>query len=468
MCFLFDSLFNPNSVAVIGASSDETKIGNVVMRNLIEAGFEGNIYPVNPRYDEILGLKSYPSLSSIGDEIDIAVITLPAKYTLEIVKECIENKVKFVIEIAGGFSETGDEGRELQKELEKLIRHSGMRVIGPNTVGVYFPHSKVNTALTPPERVEFPPKGDVAFISQSGALGLLTMDAISEYKMGISAFVNLGNRIDVNEEELLDYFLEDKSTRSIVIYLESIPDGKKFYDKLKKVNYEKPVVILKAGRTVESAKAASLHTGAMATNDNVLSGALKQAGVVRAYNETELLDFGKALAYQRPITGKNIAVITTAGGVGVITADYISSNETGPRLNLAPLSDDVKSLIKNYIVPFGSSENPIDITADGSIKDYENVLGVLSKEKTVDAIIAYALPQTPKMDVSLVEVIEHFSGKKPIVVGVIGFKMAKQMLVELEKRKIPAYPSIYRTVKATKVLYAYGSYLKRRGLIGNS
>ncbi len=463
---LFEKFFNPEAVAVVGASNNPVKIGYAIMRNLISSGYAGKIYPVNRNPGDILGIHSYQSLTDINRSVDLAVITVPAASVFDEVKECVSLKVPYVIIIPGGFSETGESGREVEKSIKNLIKGSHTRLIGPNTVGVYFPHTKLNTALTPPERVSFPVAGDIAFISQSGALGLLTMDSISEYGIGISAFVNIGNKIDVDENEFLEYFNQDARTKAIAIYLESMDNGRRFYELLRAINRVKPTVVLKSGRTEASAKAASLHTGALASNDRIVDGMLRQAGAARAYNEVELLDYSRVLAYSKPFAGERIAVVTTAGGVGVITSDYVSSRSHGIGLHMATLSEDTKAEIRKQIVSFGSAENPVDLTADGDIPSYEKVLGLLQKDRGVDAIIAYALPQTPKMNMEVVEVISRLSAAdKPILVGVIGSKLGKELLVEFERARIPAFPSIERVVKSLKVLHERGIYLKSRGLL---
>jgi len=224
--------------------------------------------------------------------------------------------------------------------------------------------------------------------------------------------------------------------------------------------------VLKAGRTQGGAKAAALHTGALATDDGVVDGVLKQIGAIRAYNETELIDYGKALAYQRPLTGRNIAVLTTAGGVGVITADNLASEDHGVGLSLARLSESTKEKIRRVIVPFGSTENPIDLTADGSTDHYRKVLGILDKDSSVDGIAVYALFNTARVDETLLDVVEEQSkaGNKPTVVGIIGSGYAKKMLIEAERRRILAYPSVARVVGALKVLYCRGVYLRKRGI----
>ncbi|MGC8598639.1 MAG: acetate--CoA ligase family protein [Thermoplasmata archaeon] len=459
---MFEHLLNPRSIAVIGASSDERKIGNVIVKNLIYFGYGGRIYPVNPKNEIIYGHKTYPSLDSIEDEIDISIITLPATMVPDAVESCVKKNVKYVIAIAGGFSETGERGAELERMILDKIRGTNTRVIGPNTVGIYVPRSNVSTALTLPERTALPGDGSIAFISQSGALGLLTMDTIAEFGTGISAFINLGNRIDLSENELIKYFEDDEKTRSIVLYIENFKNGRDFFNVAKETVMKKPIVVLKSGRTSEGARAASLHTGAMASNDAVTDGALAQAGIIRAYSETELMDYGKVLAYQKPLYGDRIAIVTTAGGLGVITADYLVSTEKGVGMKLAVISDENKKRIRDTIVPFGSAENPIDLTADGSTEQYSRVLEILNSERNVDGIIVYALFQTAKVDETLIDVLEDNMKGKPMVVGILGSKMGKRMILEAEKRGIPAFPSMERTVKAIKVLYMRGRYLKRR------
>jgi acetyl coenzyme A synthetase (ADP forming)-like protein len=463
---MFDHLLNPRSIAIIGASSDEKKIGNVVVKNLIYFNYSGRIYPVNPKSEKIYGLKTYPSIEDINDEIDLAIITLSAPLVPDAVEACVKKNVKYVIVIAGGFSETGEKGAELEREILQKINGTNTRIIGPNTVGIYVPRSNVSTALTLPERTALPGDGKIAFISQSGALGLLTMDTISEYGTGISAFINLGNRIDLSENELLKYFENDEKTGSIVLYIENFKDGREFYKVARETILKKPIVVLKSGRTSEGAKAASLHTGALSSNDAITDGVLRQAGIIRAYSETELMDYGKVLAYQRPLFGDRIAIITTAGGLGVITADYLVSENNGVGMKLANLSEETKKKIKENIVPFGSAENPIDLTADGSTEQYSRVLEILNYDQNVDGIIVYALFQTAKVDETLIDVLEKYMKGKPMVVGILGSKIGKRMILEAERRGIPAFPSMERTVKAIKVLYMRGKYLKGRNKYG--
>ncbi len=451
---MFGRLLNPGSVAVVGASSNPKKIGYVVVENLKNNGYEGNIYPVNPKGGEILGHRVYESIDAVPEErIDLAVITLPAETTVKIF-ESVAKKSSFIIPIAGGFGETGEKGKKMEEQLKNIGKKYGTRIIGPNTVGIYIPSTGVNTALVVPERSRFPGDGEIAFITQSGALGLLTMDSVTMYDVGFSAFINLGNRIDVNENELLEYFGQDKKSKVVILYIESFANGREFMQIARKVSRNKPIVVLKAGRTKRGGKAASLHTGALGGSDAVADGAFKQSGVIRAYDEVELIDYARALAYGKPIKGDRIAVVTSAGGVGVVTTDYIESEIRGVGMKMADLSQNTKHKIKGEVVPFASVENPIDMTAQASDEDYDGVIAALDEDTNVDAILVYALFQTPLISEKLVDIITkwHREGNKPIVVGTIGSEFALNMMRRFERDRVPVYPSIERSVKALRVL----------------
>ncbi len=451
---MFEHLVNPRSIAVIGASHNPKKIGYVVLQNLKNNGYSGNVYPINPKGGEILGFKVYTSMDAIPEEkVDLSVITLPAEITARIVGE-VASRSRFIIPIAGGFGEIGEEGKKREEILRREAKKHGARIIGPNTVGIYIPRTGVNTALIVPERSRFPGDGEIAFITQSGALGLLTMDSVSLYDVGFSAFINLGNRIDVDENELLAYFGEDENTKVVIMYIESFANGREFMRIAKEVSRKKPIVVLKAGRTARGGKAASLHTGALGGSDAVADGAFKQCGVIRAYDEIELVDYARALAYGKPIWGERIAVVTSAGGVGVVTTDYIESKDRGIGMKMAELSNETKRRIREEVVPFASVENPVDMTAQASDEDYDGVLAALNDDPNVDAILVYALFQTPLISEKLVDIITkwHREGKKPIVVGTIGSDFALRMMRKFERNRVPVYPSILRAVKSIKIL----------------
>jgi len=450
---MFDKLISPESIAVVGASSHPNKIGYVVLENLKNNGYRGRIYPVNPKGGEILGFKVYPSINDVPERVDLSIITLPAEVTVKVFED-VAKKSKFIIPIAGGFGETGKEGKERERKILEIARKYNARIIGPNTVGIYVPSTGVNTALVVPERSRFPRDGDIAFITQSGALGLLTMDSVSMYNVGFSSFINLGNRVDVNENELLQYFGEDGKSKVVIMYIESFANGREFMRIARNVSRKKPIVVLKAGRTKRGSRAASLHTGALGGSDAVADGAFRQCGVIRAYDEIELVDYARALAYGKPIKGDRIAVVTSAGGVGVVTTDYIESEVRGIGMKMAELSEEVKREIREEVVPFASVENPVDMTAQASDDDYDGVLAALNKDPNVDAILVYALFQTPLISEKLVDIITkwHRKGDKPIVVGTIGSEFALRMMRKFEENKVPVYPSIERSVKALRVL----------------
>ncbi len=455
-------LFHPESVALVGASNDPGKIGNVILKNLISSGYRGSIFPVNPSQDEIMGLRCYPDIKSIGHNIDLCVIAIPARSSVTVVQDCVSMKVPFIVMIPGGFAESGEDGRALQARISSMIEGTGTRIIGPNTVGIYVPGSGLNTTLTPTDRVQFPPEGAIAFISQSGALGLLTMDTISEFGTGIHSFINVGNRSDLDELDILEFLASRNEVRGIAMYLESIPRGNDFLGIMRKVVQSKPLVVLKAGRTETAAKAAMLHTASMATDDRVMEGVFRQLGIVRAQNETELMDFTRTLSYSGNSHGNRVAVVTSAGGVGVVTTDLLSL-PAHPDLKMAELSERTKNEIKKKIVAFGSVQNPIDITADGSVSQVNDILAILNGADEVDMIILYALPQTPKMTMDLVDVAVKWQRTgKPLLVGVLGFKEAKQMLLSLEQQHVPSFPSISRTVRSAEALAKYSYYVRRK------
>ncbi len=459
---MLERLFRPESVSLVGASNDPGKIGNVILKNLISSGYHGRIFPVNPSQDEIMGLKCYPDIKSIGYGIDLCIIAIPARSSVSVVQDCVSLKVPFIVMIPGGFAETGDDGKALQSRISSLIEGTGTRIIGPNTVGIYVPGSGLNTTLTPADRVGFPSSGPIAFISQSGALGLLTMDTISEFGTGIHSFVNVGNRSDLDELDLLTYLASKPEVKGIALYLESIPRGHDFFRITSDVVKNKPLVILKSGRTETAAKAAMLHTASMATDDRVIEGIFRQIGIVRAQNETELMDFTRALSYSSHANGNRIAVLTSAGGVGVVTTDLLSL-PAHPDLKIAEFSEHTKAEIRKVIVSFGSVQNPVDITADGSVNQVNDILAILNEADEVDMIMLYALPQTPKMTMDLVDVaVKWHRIGKPLLVGVLGFKEAKQMLFSLEKEQVPAFPSISRTVRSAEALAKYSFYVRRK------
>jgi len=446
-----NSLFSPKAIAVIGASPEEGKIGNVILTNL-KGSYKGKIYPINPKYDHILGMNCYKNISEIEGEIDLAIISLPSKYVISSFKECQDKKVKYVIIVTAGFKEIGGEGEKLEDELKNIIAQGETRVIGPNTVGIYIPRNGISTALTVKERSGMPGNGNIAYISQSGALGLLLLDVFAYQNIGVHSFINLGNRVDLNENTLIDYLADQKEVKSIMMYLESFSDGKEFFEIAKKVTQKVPIVLLKGGITQSGQKAASHHTGAMMRSMEHLEGVLKQCGVIKASDETELVDYALALSNLPLMRGNKIAIITTAGGVGVTCSDIISKSNV---LHIANLSEQTKKEIMGIIPPIGSANNPIDMTVEATNEQYQEIIKLLNNTDEVDAMIVFALFQSPKVDENLIAMLDRLKNGKPLIIGNIGGSFSHDMVCKAMSLGIPFYPSITRTVKAAEALYKY-------------
>lgn len=460
-----DAFFAPRTVAVVGASRDPAKIGHLVTKYLLES--EARVYPVNPSAREILGRPCYPALESIPGEVDLAVLAVPAPATVDVVRECVKKGVRAIIAQASGFGETGEAGRRLETEIRDILSSvpgdRRPRLLGPNTLGVYVPRNRLDTTFTVRERSPRPGPGDIAFISQSGATAVCIMEAAASMGVGLSAFAGIGNKLDVDENELLDYFAADPHTRAIAFYLENFKDGRGFLERCRRITPRKPVVVLKAGRSASGMRAAALHTGSLAGSDRVVEGALRQVGAFRAYDEEELVDLARVLGQGRPLAGRRVAVLTTAGGLGVILTDLLESRDRGVGLELAPISEEGKARLRSALVPFASVHNPIDLTANSSNQHYADALRVLEEEEGVDAILCVMQFQSPYVDEALADlIIDRFHhGPKPMVVVTIGGELSWRGLRRLGEARVPVYPSLWRAVRATAALYQRGCYLAR-------
>jgi len=457
-----DSLFRPQVACVIGASQHPEKIGHIVFQYLRES--QVRTYPVNPSVSEIDGVRCYASVKEIPARVDLAVITLPAPAVPEAIRECAAAGVRAAIPVSGGFAETGPAGAALERQVKETASQAGMRVLGPNTLGVLVPASGLDTMFVVKERCQRPPAGSIAFISQSGATGVTVMDAQAYYGVGFSAFVGLGNKVDINENELCDYFGDDPATSVLAFYLEDFADGRGFMEAVRRVIRKKPVVMLKAGRSAAGARAASSHTGALAGEDRVTDGVLRQLGVHRVYDEEELVDAARALAYVPPAPGRRVAVVTTAGGHGVILADEIAATVHGFGLEMATLGPDTIARLRSETLPIASVRNPVDITASGSTTMMTAAVDALLDDPAVDAIICGVLLQTPYIDATLVDELAKRAraASKPIVAYVIGGAVGHEMLRRLEALHVPAYQGTWRAARAVAALVERGEFLRRQ------
>lgn len=457
-----ERLFNPRSVAVVGASSQPEKAGNVILRQLIGSKFR--VYPVNPNRGDILGLLCYPSVSALPERVDVAVLSVTAAATLAAVKECVAVEIPFVISVAGGFSEMGEEGGRMQAQIAEAVRGTETRLLGPNTMGVQVPSRRYDTFFLPKERSPRPRDGSISVISQSGSVLVGVYEVAEDQGVGLRACVGVGNKADLEEDDFLEFFAHDHGTKCIGLYIESFSEGERFYRLAREASQKKPVVAVKVGTTAQGARAAASHTGAIATSsDALVDGVLHQAGVLRVADEYELIDACKALAHIGKIDGDRIAVVGSAGGFGVIATDYIASEDRGFGLRMASLSGPIKSRLREKVPPFASVENPVDLTGVVTDQMYHDVIELLQGEEGVDAILLNLLFQPPGMTVGLVDVAEKWArrGKKPMVVCCVGGSYPRPILRRLEEKGVPTYGTMRRAVFALRCLRDRGRMLDR-------
>lgn len=458
-----EPFFKPKSIAVIGASRSPEKIGYQLLRSLIIAGYNGRIYPVNPNANEILGLKSYPNIMSIPDQIDLAVISIPARNVPEVMREIGERGVKCVIVISGGFKEVGEEGAVLEEEVKEVAKSYDVRLMGPNCIGVYDPYHNIDTLFLPRERALRPKRGNIAFISQSGAMGVAFLDWLTMEDIGLSCFISYGNKADVDETDLLEYLMNDENTKVIAMYIEEITNGKRFLNIAMEASKIKPIVAIKAGRTFEGARAVSSHTGALAGREEIIDAAFKKAGIVRAYDTHELFDYARALATGRVAYEDRIAIITDGGGAGVMATDKLTDNARGVGLKLAKLKDETINELKKHIPPFAIPHNPVDLTGSVTPEMYRSVIEIVARDENVDGIMTIVLIHPPGMNEKVVDEIEEVykATCKPILIAATGGAPTQRILKMFQERGIPSYPEVERAVKAMKCLVDRGKYLRK-------
>ncbi|MEM7813803.1 MAG: CoA-binding protein [Candidatus Aenigmatarchaeota archaeon] len=446
------AFFSPKTVAVVGVSRSPKKIGRIVFDNLTSreaASYSFKAYAVNPETDEIDGHPCYPRVSAIKDKIDLAVIAIPAKAVPAAIADCAKANTKAAIILTAGFSEVGNAAGE-----RAIMRaKKRMRILGPNTMGCYDAHSGIDTIFNPRHRQARPVPGKIAFISQSGALGAAVLDWCAAERIGISKFISIGNRIDVDEIELLQHLAKDKQTAAIALYLEGTKRGPELIDALKSVGKRKPIVVLKAGRTLAGARAVFSHTASLAGEPEVWRGALRQARALEARGLEELFDMVKALSEQPVPKGPQIAIVTNGGGIGVLCADEVV--EQG--LQLAQPAKATLAKIKQTIPQYAAIGNPLDLTADSTPEMYKAALEALLSDKTVDAALIIVLFQVPSMEPSIVDILKDAQRfKKPLVVCATGGEFTAMNRRLLEKAGIPTYPSPDRAVRALAALVQYG------------
>ncbi|MBV8850968.1 MAG: acetate--CoA ligase family protein [Methylobacteriaceae bacterium] len=453
-------IMRPDNVAVIGASAEAGKIGNSVMKNLINGGYKGTIYPIHPKADEIMGMKAYKSVKDVPGNIDVAVFAIPAPLVAAALTECGEKKIAGAVLIPSGFAETGNV--EGQQQIQEIGRKYNIRLMGPNIYGFYYTWKNLCATFC----TAYDVKGSTALSSQSGGIGMAIIGFSRSAKMGVSAIVGLGNKSDIDEDDLLAFFEQDDNTKVIAQHCEDLKDGRAFAEAAKRVSKKKPVIVLKAGRTSAGAKAASSHTGALAGNDKIYEDVFKQSGVVRARSLRQLLDFARGVPILPTPKGENVVIITGAGGSGVLLSDAVVDNG----LSLMSFPKDLDEAFKKFIPPFGASGNPVDITGGEPPKTYQNTVKLGLEDDRIHALILgyWHTIVTPPMVFAklMVEVYEEMKAKgktKPVVASLAGDIEVEEAADYLYQHGIPAYA--YSTEIPVEVLAAKYQWARGAGLL---
>jgi len=467
-----DKILMPRSVAVVGASKDPFKWGNMLLKAILKSGFEGRVYPINPKEKEIEGLPCYPTVKDVPDDIDMAIIVVPARIVPMIFKDLAEKGVKGAVVISSGFGETGEEGKKLVEEIKKNAAGK-VRFIGPNCMGVCSSPAKLSALMVP----FLHEKGEVAFISQSGGYGLQLYLRASAMGVGVCKFISSGNEDDITSVDYLRYFAEDPEVKLICMYIEGLRRGREWFEVAREVSKRKPIVVIKVGTTEEGGKAAASHTGALSGSDRVYDAAFKQAGVIRARDAAEMFDFIKGLLYAPLPKGNRIAIVSNSGGICVETTDALVKNG----LQVPTLRKEAQEEIMKLIPPFGNPRNPVDLTASLNLNSYLRVPDIVLKEDYIDGLIMVGLGTTlmhqmfpelkPEefMDIykwinqQLIEIFKKY--EKPVLMINPAADIEPEAVRVLEEAGIPVYTTPERAADVLAVLYRRRRYLERVGAL---
>ena len=448
-------LFEARSIAVVGASREETKVGHVILRNLINSGYSGALYPVNPKADTILGLKVYPGLSAIPGEVEMAVVVVPNILVPRVMEDAGQKGVKVAVVISAGFRETGKEGAELERQVGEIAARHGIRVLGPNCLGVISTRNNMNATFTD----DFPRSGAVAISSQSGAICTVVLDWAKSTRIGFSQFISVGNKLDIDEADLLEYLRKDEQTKVIGMYIEGMKRGREFMAQAERTSRAKPILALKAGRTSTGAKAASSHTGALSGSDRMYDAALAQSGVMRVKTIDELFDLLQAFANMPLPPGDGVAIVTNAGGLGVMAADACS--DFG--ITMASFTKETVEKLKTGLPEEANFYNPVDVIGDADAKRYEFAIRTIMADPNVNCVLAMLAPSDLLDIPSVAKVIASFAGKVdiPVVTAFVGGADVAPGAAILLEAGIPNYESPDRAVRALAAMVHYKEGLSR-------
>ncbi|MBN2334538.1 CoA-binding protein [Candidatus Bathyarchaeota archaeon] len=463
-----DKILMPKSVAVVGASTDPFKWGYMLLNAIKQSGFEGEIYPINPKAEEIQGLKCYASVKDIGAPVDMALVVVPARFVPGVFEELKAIGTKGAVVITSGFSEAGDEGKKLIQQILQTAEGS-TRFIGPNCMGVTSSAAKLSALMIP----FLHESGEVAFISQSGGYGLQLYLRASAMGVGVNKFISSGNESDLKGWNYLEYFGQDDDTKIITMYIEGLKNGRKWYEAAKQVTPKKPIVVIKVGVTEAGSKAAASHTGSIAGSDKVYDAAFRQAGVIRAYDAAEMFDYVKGLLYCPLPQGPNIGIVSNSGGVAVETADRLIQNG----MSIPTFGEEAQAEIMQLIPGFGNPKNPVDLTATLNMNSFLNVPDIVLKQPEIHGLITISLgtsiiktmfPDVPDEDLhgmyewinnTLLKTYKKYD--KPVIVIDPAADVAGASAKILEKQKVPVYTTPERAADVMGVLYKRKLYLDK-------
>lgn len=446
--------FAPTGVAVIGASTNPTKLGFGLARNLLQSGYKGAIHFVNPGAGLLLGQPVYTSIAEVPDPVDLAVLLIPASAVPAAVIDCAARGIRAAIIASGGFREIGPEGAALEVECLRVAQGQGVRLIGPNCIGLLDTHLPLDTTFLPPPG---PTPGDVAFISHSGAICAAVIDWARGQGFGLSRLVSLGNQVDVNESDVLAPVAADAYTKVITMYLEGVADGRRFVETARQVSREKPIVALKVGRFAAGQQAVASHTGALAGEDSAYTAAFRQAGIIRANTSEELFDWARALAWCPPPQGRGVAVLTNAGGPGVTAVDALEAHD----LELAQLNPETQAGLRKFLPSAASVNNPVDMLAAATPQQYAKCLQLLLQDTAVHSVLVI-LPPPPMHTAggvarALIPII--YTATKPVIIALMGERLIQEAIEHFRAARVPEYRFPERAASALAILAQRAEYL---------
>ncbi|HBD07225.1 MAG TPA: acyl-CoA synthetase [Syntrophobacteraceae bacterium] len=458
-----DAIFSPQSIAVVGASTTPGKVGHDIFANILKGGYQGTLFPVNPNARSVLSVKAYPSLREIPDPVELAIVILPPRQALDVVQEAATKGVQAIVIVSAGFREVGGEGARIEQDIVAHCREAGIRLVGPNCLGVINPHESVrmNASFSP----RMPAFGPISFISQSGALCTAVLDFAEDRDFGFSKFISVGNKADVDELDLLMYLHHDLNTEVIMIYLEELRRGHEFVTTVKSItsgSRPTPVLVIKSGRTAAGAQAAASHTGALAGSEAVYDAIFQQAGMIRANSIEELFDMASAFAAKRIPRGNRVAIVTNAGGPGIVATDMTVSSG----LELAHFKEETLEALASHLPVTANLKNPVDVIGDASQDRYENALDAVIKDEGVDGALVILTPQSMTNALGTAQAITRIAAltHKPILCSFMGIVDVSAGVKHLQEHCIPVYRFPESAARAYSALYRYSHWLDRQHL----